>query len=111
MHVQETSGVSPVLPQRAQGSDVKPSSPLPVKEARQPSSGEIEAVVERINNHLLKNDVSLDFSVDETTSIPVVKVTNTTTGDIVMQFPSKVVLAISEAITNKQAGALVQDHA
>lgn len=111
MNIQEISNVLPAQPQKAHAGDVKPSLPLPTKVAKQPSVEEVKAVIANINDNLQKNDVSLDFSVDETTSIPVVKVTNTATGDIVMQFPSKVVLAISQAIASKQAGALVQDNA
>lgn len=111
MSVQDVSKVAVIPMQTVHSQEVKPVVLLPVKESRPPDLNEVRTAVGKINQDLHKNDVSLDFSVDDKTSIPVVKVTNTATGDIVMQFPSKVVLAISEAIANKQAGALVKDQA
>jgi uncharacterized FlaG/YvyC family protein len=43
--------------------------------------------------------------------VPVVKVTNASTGYIIMQFHSKAVLSISEAVVNSRIGAFVEDNA
>lgn len=111
MDIQQVSSVVAAQPVRMQENPVRLILPSRVKEAKQPSSEELKASVDKINQTFQKNDVALDFSVDDRTSIPVVKVTNTSTGDIIMQFPSKVVLAISEAIDHNQTGALIRDKA
>jgi uncharacterized FlaG/YvyC family protein len=53
----------------------------------------------------------LDFSIDKNTRVPVVKVTDASTGDIIMQFPSKAALSISEAVVNNHIGAFLEDNA
>jgi len=110
MSIQEIGSVS-AQPPIVQGKAIK-STPTPVvKEASQPSTEEVQASVNKINQGLQDSKVSLNFSIDDKTKIPVIKVTNTATGDVVMQFPSKVVLAVSEAIDGKQVGALIRNKA
>ena len=110
MSIQEIGSVS-AQPPIVQGKAIK-SMPTPVvKEASQPSAEEVQASVNKINQGLQDSKVSLNFSIDDKTKIPVIKVTNTATGDVVMQFPSKVVLAVSEAIDGKQVGALIRNKA
>jgi uncharacterized FlaG/YvyC family protein len=108
MSIQEISAVS-VQPLKVQSNVVKSNLPQFVEEAMQPSSEEIKASVSQINESLNKNKVDMNFSIDSKSKIPVITVTNTSTGDIIMQFPSKVVLAIAEAIDSKEAGALVKE--
>jgi uncharacterized FlaG/YvyC family protein len=110
MSIQEISAVS-MQPLKVQSDVVKSNLPQFVKEARQPSSEEIKTSVSQINESLNKNKVDINMSVDSKTAIPVITVTNTLSGDIIMQFPSKVVLAIAEAIDTKQAGVLIKDKA
>jgi uncharacterized FlaG/YvyC family protein len=110
MSIQEISAVS-MQPLKVQSDVVKSNLPQFVKEARQPSSEEIKSSVSQINESLNKNKVDINMSVDSKTAIPVITVTNTLSGDIIMQFPSKVVLAIAEAIDTKQAGVLIKDKA
>lgn len=83
----------------------------PVKQVKQVSSDEIDASIANINQNLNENDVNLDFSIDKESRLAVVKVTDSVTGEIIMQFPSKAVLSVSEAVANKQSGAFLKDIA
>ena len=109
MSIQEISAMS-VQPLKVQSDAAKSNLPQFVKEAKQPSSEEIKTSVGQINENLNKNKVDINMSVDSKTAIPVITVTNTSSGDVIMQFPSKVVLAIAEAIDSKQAGALIKER-
>jgi uncharacterized FlaG/YvyC family protein len=109
MSIQEISAVS-IQPLKVQSDVMKSNLPQFVKEAMQPSSEEIKSSVSQINESLNKSKVDMNFTIDSKTSIPVITVTNTSSGDIIMQFPSKVVLAIAEAIDSKQAGALIKEE-
>jgi flagellar protein FlaG len=110
MSIQEISSVSSQSI-KVEGKPVQSSPAKVAKEVRQPSPEEVETSINRINQGLHKNNVSLNFSIDDKTKIPVIKVTNTSTGDIVMQIPSNVILAVSEAIDSMQAGALIKNKA
>lgn len=116
MIIQEASNVTMAQPFRPQEIDmsaisaVTPTLPPAVKEVMQPSPQELKAYVNNINQTLKQNHVNLDFSIDKKSHVPVVKVTDSLTGDIIMQFPSKAVLAVSDAIANKQKGTLLDNN-
>lgn len=90
---------------------IAPTLPSTAKDVKQPSPEELKASVDKINHELKQNHVNLDFSIDKNTHVPVVKVTDASTGDIIMQFPGKAVLAISEAVVNNHIGAFLEDNA
>lgn len=95
-----TSTAAPV-PTPTQLTDVKPP----------PTPAELKASVDKINQDLKQNSINLDFSIDKNTNESVVKVIDSSTGDVITQFPSKEALAISESIANKQKGALLSSRA
>lgn len=117
MNIQEASNITltqPLRPQEIAVSDVTtvtPTLPSAVKEAMQPSPQELKTSIDKINQELKHNHVNLDFSIDKNTHVPVVKVTDASTGDIIMQFPGKAVLSISEAVVNNHIGAFLEDNA
>lgn len=125
MKVQDTSNVSYAAPSAeknvaSSAAAAKPAAPVPVpttsspeqvKEAKQPSPAELKASIDKINQALELDAVNLDFSIDKNTNESVVKVIDSSTGDVITQFPSKEALAISESIANKQKGALVSSTA
>lgn len=96
----------------------QPSVPLelpqaaakPVAEQR-PSAEQLKNVVDNINKMLKQADKNLEFSVDESTNRQVVKLVDKETGDVVRQFPSEEVLAISRAIDQVQQGLLLKQKA
>lgn len=89
----------------------KSAAPLAVKESKQPDPEALKASVDKINQDLKQNKVNLDFSIDKASKEFVVKVIDSSTGDVLTQFPSKQALAISELIANKQKGVLLNDKA
>jgi flagellar protein FlaG len=116
VNIQEASNITltqPLRPQEIAVSDVTavtPTLPPAVKEVMQPSPQELKASVDKINQDLKQNHVNLDFSIDKNTHVPVVKVTDASTGDIIMQFPGKAVLAISDAVENHNRGTFLNEN-
>lgn len=117
MTIHETSNVASSQLLRVQRNDessvsvITPTLASTVKDVKQLSPEELKASVDKINQELKQNHVNLDFSIDKNTHVSVVKVTDASTGDIIMQFPSKAVLAISEAVVNSHIGAFLEDNA
>ena len=117
MRVQDTSNVTSAAPvvEHNVGTNgataVKSTAPTQVKEVKQPTLEALKASVDKINGELKQNKVNLDFSIDSKSKEVVVKVIDSSTGDVLTQFPSKQALAISEAITNKQKGSFLNDKA
>jgi len=114
--IHETSNVASSQFLRAQRIDegslsvITPALLSAVKDAKQPSPEELKASVDKINQELKQSHVNLDFSIDKNTHIPVVKVTDASTGEIIMQFPSKAVLSISEGVVNSHIGTFLEDN-
>lgn len=70
------------------------------------SSGEsieIESAVNEISDFLQTTNRQLAFSVDESSERPIVKVTDSESGEVIRQIPSEEVLALSERIKELQA--------
>jgi flagellar protein FlaG len=68
-------------------------------------------MVETANQALEKSSSKLAFSVDDTTNKTVVKVTESQSGKLIMQFPSEEMLAITRALDQSQQGALLREKA
>lgn len=68
----------------------------------EPSSAQLTSAVNGLNQVMQQSNISLSFSVDTTTKIPVVNVTDSADGSVVAQFPSKATLAIAQSIEQLQ---------
>jgi flagellar protein FlaG len=66
------------------------------------AAGQVRRVVEDINRQLEAAAQNLRFSVDDTTGKTVVRVVDSTTGDVIRQVPSEELLAISRSIDRLQ---------
>lgn len=77
----------------------------------QPSMEQLKNVVESINKVLKQANRNLEFSVDKDTSKQVVKLVDSETGDVIRQFPTDEMLAISRAIDQAQEGLLLKQEA
>lgn len=75
------------------------------------SAEQLKSTVDDINRALRQANRSLQFSVDEDSKQPLVKLVDTDTGDVIRQFPSKEAIAISRAIAEFQQGALLKKEA
>ena len=93
------------------GIDASSASPSAAKEAKQPTSEQLQASVNKMSEDLKKSQVNLDFSIDKTSKEIVVKVIDSSTGDVLTQFPSKQALAISELVASQKKGAFLNKTA
>jgi len=93
------------------GSFVKSTLSSSVTEAKQPTPEQLQMSVKKISEDLKKSHVNLDFSIDKTSKEVVVKVIDSSTGDVLTQFPSKQALAISELLANQKKGSFLNDKA
>ena len=78
---------------------------------KEPTSQELKNAVDILNKAVKENHTNLDISIDSDTKETVVKVVDSSNGDVITQFPSKVALAISASIDNKQQGILLNNKA
>lgn len=76
-----------------------------------PTPEQLKDAVKIINQALQQSNQSLEFSVDSTTKTPVVKLTDTATGEVIRQFPTQQTLAISQSIDQYQHGLLLTQKA
>lgn len=77
----------------------------------QPSNKEqLEAAVKAVNDFLKPLNNSLQFNIDDDTGKIIVKVVDSTTNEVIKQFPSDEMLAIAKAIDNMK-GLLIQQKA
>lgn len=66
------------------------------------SSSEMNRMVARMNEFVQKEQRDLQFSVDDTTGMTVVKVTDRTSGDLIRQIPNQVFLDLAtDALKNE----------
>jgi flagellar protein FlaG len=63
-----------------------------------PNAKNLQETVDKINSVLRMTDSDLEFSIDRDTKLRVVKMTDVETGEVIMQYPSEVMLAIAKAI-------------
>ena len=89
---------------------IAPTLPSSAQDIKQPSPEELKASVDKINQELQQSHFNLDFSIDKNTHVLVIKVTDATSGDIIMQFPGKAVLSISEGVVNSHLGTFLEDN-
>ncbi len=78
---------------------------------QQPSPEQLKNAVDIINQVMQQSNHSLEFSVDNETHITVVKMVDTSTGELIRQFPSEQTLAISRDIDKFQQGLLLKHKA
>lgn len=96
-----------VSPKTSPSTTVKSSQ----QPARQPSPEELKSAVKVINQVLRQSNHSLEFSVDNDTKRPIVKLVDTDTGELIRQIPSEETLAISRSIGQFQQGQLLKEKA
>lgn len=85
------------------------AAPAAVKNA--PTPDQLKRMVDTANKTMDKLSSKLEFAVDDTTNKTVVKVTESQSGKLIMQFPSEEMLSITRAIDSSQQGALFKAKA
>jgi len=71
----------------------------------------LESAVAALNLTMQQSNQSLEFSVDTNTQRTVVKMVDTSTGELIRQFPTEATLAISRGIDQFQQGLLLTNQA
>jgi flagellar protein FlaG len=105
--VQADSRVNGSIPARAITEPTPTTWPAP-----QPVSPEaLKGAVATLNHAMRQSNQSLEFSVDANTQRTVVKMVDTSTGELIRQFPSETILAISRGIDQFQHGLLLTNKA
>lgn len=78
---------------------------------QQPSATQLKSAVDNINKIMKQADKGLEFSVDDSTKKTVIKVVDSTTGDVIRQFPSEDALAMTRTLDRIQQGLLLTQKA
>jgi len=84
---------------------------IPAQNIPQPSVEELKGAVAAINQAMQQANRNLEFSVDTDTNRTVVRMVDTSTGELIRQFPSETTLAISRGIDQFQQGLLLKQKA
>ena|ERR1039457_5380670 len=79
--------------------------------SQQPSSQQLKTAVNGINQVMQKSNQNLEFSVDPNSKKPIVQMVDAATGELILQIPSKVALAIAQSIDQYQHGLLLNQKA
>ena len=114
-----TSPVSPIWSPSDSGSvtvsstrvEYKPPPPPEQVDTHRPSVAQLESAVRDLNQSMKANSSNLAFSIDPDTSQTVVKLMDSSTGEVIKQFPSKEAIAIAKAIGEIQQGLLLKQKA
>ncbi|MBI3903707.1 MAG: flagellar protein FlaG [Nitrosomonadales bacterium] len=78
----------------------------------QPTSAQLQSAVDSLNQAMKQNNANVEFSIDKDTKQTVIRVVESKTGDVIRQYPSEDVLAISRAIDHmQQQGLLLKQKA
>ena len=101
-----TNGAAPASTESA---TVAPIPAQPVQ--RPPSAEELKSAVAMLNKAMQESNQNLEFSVDTSTQKVVVRMVDTSTGELIRQFPSDETLAISRGIEQFQQGLLLKQKA
>lgn len=100
-NVQAQPSVPLVLPKIA----VKPAV------EQQPSAEQLKSAVDNANKTLKQSDSKLEFIIDTDTDKTIVKLVESSTGELIRQYPTKEMLEIARAIDQFQHGAFLKQKA
>ena len=71
----------------------------------------LQSAVDSINKAMKQSNSNIEFSIDKDTKQTVIKVVESRTGEVIRQFPSEEILAISRAIGSSKHGLLLKQQA
>lgn len=90
----------------------KPVADIPAQDKPQkPSAEELKRAVAAINAAMQQANLNLEFSVDTDSDRMIVKMVDTSTGDLIRQYPTEETLEISRGIDRFQQGQLIKQQA
>lgn len=102
----------PVAAPQTQAAPVElPQIAVKTVAATQPTDAQLKNAVDNINRAMKQNNSNVEFSIDKDTKQTVIKVVESQTGQLIRQFPSEEILAVSRMIDEAQRGILVKQKA
>jgi len=75
-----------------------------------PSRDEVEGAVSRLSKFVAPNQSEINFSVDESSGVRVVKIIDRNSNEVIRQMPSEEAVALAQAL-DKLQGLLIKDKA
>jgi len=91
-----TAGLGEAKPVAAQAAE-KPAHHAPAFDAEAMRKN-LQAAIEHLNKQLASSGRNLGFTMDDVLNRPIVKVTNTQTGELVRQIPSDAVIKVAHTL-------------
>jgi flagellar protein FlaG len=88
-----------------------PQAEIPKAGPQRVSAEALNGAVAAINQAMQQSNQALEFSVDTDTRETVVRMVDTSTGELIRQFPSEATLAIARGIEQFQQGLLLTQKA
>lgn len=85
----------------------KPDDVRAIKPVEPPRRAELEQAVSDIREFVQATQRNLDFSIDDSTGVVVVKVIATDSGEVIRQLPTEAALKLAESLSS--AGSLLFD--
>ena len=105
------AGESAPAPVVAQKTTAAPVDLPKVAVKNTPSPEQLKNMIDKANQSLNKSSSQLEFSVDNATDKTIIKVKESQSGKLIMQFPSEEMLSVTRAIDRAQQGVLLKDKA
>jgi len=99
------------MPAAAQKTRAAPAELPEIAVKGTPSPEQLKHLVDNANKAMDKASSKLEFTVDNATNKTIVKVTESQSGKLIMQFPSEEMLSITRAIDHAQHGVLLKEKA
>lgn len=78
---------------------------------QKPDAAQLKSAVDNINRALKASNKNLEFSIDSSTEKPVFRLRDSETGEVIRQYPTEDMLAITRAIDQIQQGLLLKQKA
>lgn len=106
------SAVTAVKPAtRSISTKAAPAELPPTTTKQPPSIVQLQRLVESMNKAIQQSNSSLEFSIDSNSKRVLVKLIDTSTGDVIRQIPSEEALTIAQSIDKMQEGVLLNKNA
>lgn len=99
-----TAQVAPVQTLHSSPAQASDSSAVSQAVAGEPSVGQVQQAVQKINTNLAAQSQGIEFSIDSSSHRIVVKVVDQSNNEVIRQIPSKEALAIADSIDENQGG-------
>lgn len=93
---------------------VEPSqtaTPVASKQDAQSVNVQLQGAVDKLNQAMQEANTGVEFSIDKDSKKPLIKVIDIKTGEMIKQFPSEEMIAISQSIDQFQKGLLLRQKA